>query len=395
MISLYFYTGHVNKQSTYASNGANKGLCYLVIITPELVNFPADILRAIPLQGIYNSATGDGPKDTRGYISAAVTNTVVSVANFVYNGLVAVGNLIEKAGEIVVKLYMKLFSTVVSVVKATVEAVERVVTAAFNWIVEQIKSIFGKWKYVIEGEISNYKEEVLEYFEGKKNVRELSLVLDGSKFSYEVIGATMGLGVLATIMTGGVASCGSLVGKVLGNGISGTLIDYIGRASGLIGFAIGSLLRASAQWIVDHDSDLDDNAKKAVLTIADMIVAVTGIVVTQAVGNSDIENLALGYIIFIGAGVLEYTISHYGENEGLTKDEIEKIVIILKGVLLSTLVYLSLTSLIKMTISDVVAGLFGFIDELILGYLFTSSLFEFGESVEGIVNEILGNISRR
>ena len=65
------------------------------------------IHKAIPYVGLHNSATGDGPKDTRGYISAAVTNAVVSVANFVYNGLVAVGNMIEHAAEVVAEFAMK------------------------------------------------------------------------------------------------------------------------------------------------------------------------------------------------------------------------------------------------------------------------------------------------
>ena len=111
--------------------------------TPEQVNLPEDILQAIPLNGIWNSATGDGPKDAWGYISSAVTNAVISAANFVYNGLVAIGNLIEKAGEIVAQFAMKLLDATKQAIQAVVEVIKKVVDAVIGWIKEMAAEAFS------------------------------------------------------------------------------------------------------------------------------------------------------------------------------------------------------------------------------------------------------------
>ena len=51
-----------------------------------------------------------------------------------YNGLVAVGNLIEKAGEIVAQFAMKLLDATKKAIQTVVEVVKEVVDAVVNWI---------------------------------------------------------------------------------------------------------------------------------------------------------------------------------------------------------------------------------------------------------------------
>ena len=71
-----------------------------------------------------------------------ITNAVVSVANFIYNGLVALANLIEKAGEVVGQFFLKLWNTAVSAVQEAVAVVKKVVGAVVEWVKGEVKAAY-------------------------------------------------------------------------------------------------------------------------------------------------------------------------------------------------------------------------------------------------------------
>ena len=114
-------------------------------ITPEAANLPEDVLAAIPYRGVRNSATGDGPKSVWEQIGGAIVNAVVSVVNFIYNGLVAVGNFIAQAAEVITKAAMAVFNTVVNAVKAAVEAVKKVFDAVVEWVKREISELYREF----------------------------------------------------------------------------------------------------------------------------------------------------------------------------------------------------------------------------------------------------------
>ncbi len=97
---------------------------------------------AIPYVGLRNSATGAEPKDTFGHIiewiQSNIVNPAISVAKFIYNGLVAVGNMIAHAAEVVAQFAMKLLDATKQAIKTVVEVVKKVVDAMVGWIKERI-----------------------------------------------------------------------------------------------------------------------------------------------------------------------------------------------------------------------------------------------------------------
>ncbi len=89
----------------------NSQFVHYAVITPEQANLPLDVLEAIPYEGMQNSKTGGAPKNLWQQLSVAIGGAITSVADFIYNGLVALGNFIEHAAEVVAQFAMKLWST--------------------------------------------------------------------------------------------------------------------------------------------------------------------------------------------------------------------------------------------------------------------------------------------
>jgi len=145
-------------------------------IEPCTANLPVDVLALIPYVGIENSATGDEPKDLLGQIVKwvddnivePVVNAAVTAAKFIYNGLVAVGNFIVQAAEVVAKAALVLIDYIqhpeklraaleqaASVFNAVVEWVKRVMISAYKEVVNRIKN-------EIEGLEHSFKELVID-----------------------------------------------------------------------------------------------------------------------------------------------------------------------------------------------------------------------------------------
>ncbi len=86
-----------------------------------------EVIQAMPYNGVQNSNTGRASESLWEQVTSEVTNAAVSVANIVYNGLVAVGNLIVHATEVAAKFYMTLLKTIAQNVQKAAEAVRRAV----------------------------------------------------------------------------------------------------------------------------------------------------------------------------------------------------------------------------------------------------------------------------
>ena len=137
--------------SLLAKNHTGKVFAKYAVITPENANIPSDVLEAIPYVGLHNSATGAEPKDSLGHIiewlQSNIVNPAIKVAKFIYNGLVAVGDLIAHAAEIVAKFYMTLYDLAThpdKVIKAVTEAVRKTVDALKDALINMAKEMFEK-----------------------------------------------------------------------------------------------------------------------------------------------------------------------------------------------------------------------------------------------------------
>ncbi len=146
IVGMFFFKSDGNKLiqllTLLSRNESGVKFANYKAIMPALANLPEDVLRAIPVQGIENSATGDKPQSLWQQVTSQITNAVISATKFIYNGLVGVANLIEKAGEVVGQFFLKLWNTAVSVVKAAVEVIKKGVDAVIGWVKEMAAKAF-------------------------------------------------------------------------------------------------------------------------------------------------------------------------------------------------------------------------------------------------------------
>ncbi len=144
-------------------NVSGKRFASYASITPEQANIPDDILSAIPLVKIKNSATGGKPEDLWEQISDTIGGAINSAVNFVANAIIAIGNFIEHAAEVIAKMAMAVFNTVVNAVKAAVEAVKKVVDAVIKWLIGAIKSLVDNY---IEPFLNKIKDGIVSIISG-------------------------------------------------------------------------------------------------------------------------------------------------------------------------------------------------------------------------------------
>ena len=93
-----------------------------------------------------------------------VCNSEVSVTNFIYNGLVAVENLIAHDSEFVDNFFLKLWNTVKSTVRATVEVIKKIVDAVIGWIKSMIangvKALMNRLKEMADSIIDGIRRSL-------------------------------------------------------------------------------------------------------------------------------------------------------------------------------------------------------------------------------------------
>ncbi len=159
IVGMFFFKSDGTKMKNMISllchNLSNEQFAHYAAITPEQVNIPSDVLEAIPYEGIQNSKTGGAPENLWQQLSGAIGGAISSVADFIYHGLVALGNFIEHAAEVVTQFAMKLWSTGVSVVKKAVEVVKKVVDAVVEWIKEMMAKAIDGFVNLINGLSNN------------------------------------------------------------------------------------------------------------------------------------------------------------------------------------------------------------------------------------------------
>ncbi len=104
-----------------------------------LMHLPRDVLAYIPLLSVTNSPVGDLPADFWGHL----WNTIVSVADFIWRGLVAVASFMISLVVALVDIGVKWFQFVANVVEQVVDAIVDAFMAFVQWATEFIKLIVG------------------------------------------------------------------------------------------------------------------------------------------------------------------------------------------------------------------------------------------------------------
>jgi hypothetical protein len=131
------------------SNGRVGNNVSLTSVHLYLLHLPQDVLSHIPMTEFVNSDTGNAPN----YLSwsdiwESLVNTVVSAAEFVYNGIVAIAELyldINRAladiGLAVVGMLVAYHQTVIDTIIEIAEMMVDVYMALLDWVIELIENI--------------------------------------------------------------------------------------------------------------------------------------------------------------------------------------------------------------------------------------------------------------
>ncbi len=242
IVGMFFFKSDGTKMKNMISllchNLSNEQFAHYAAITPEQVNIPSDVLEAIPYEGIQNSKTGGAPENLWQQLSGAIGGAITSVADFIYHGLVALGNFIEHAAEVVAQFAMKLWSTGVSVVKQAVEVIKKAVDAVVEWIKSAAINLLNNVLTPIENKINewlqNIKDTIVNAYEYYKANEKLSLeweeklkeVIYG-KGLYVMLGIGAALIAGMYVITGVSMGIGAAAMGILGPLIAGLVAEEI------------------------------------------------------------------------------------------------------------------------------------------------------------------------
>ena len=140
-----------------------------------------------------------------------LTNAVVSFANFIYSGPVALANLIEHAAEVVAQFAMKLLDATKQAIQTVVEVIKKVVDAVIGWVKEMMAKAIEGFVNLINGLSNNAgtklgnvaKEMAMDISDNQGEVNTEAVTVDVMKI-LEVIDGLM-TGVLIGISAFAVA----------------------------------------------------------------------------------------------------------------------------------------------------------------------------------------------
>ncbi len=190
------------------------------VIEPEGGNLPGDVLEAIPYEAVENGPEGEGP-----------SSTSIEVLGFIHQGLVAIGNFILHAGEIVAEFYLwpivilehpdevaKALEEMRQTVDSLLDAIEREIRSTIKEILSPLMEAIEEWR----SHLTEAVEEIYEKSQGNaskievEELREINILL----MPLWEIGIGIGTAVMALSMF--------LIGVTFGSGaLLGALISYM------------------------------------------------------------------------------------------------------------------------------------------------------------------------
>jgi PKD repeat protein len=139
-----------------------------------------DLLNYIPSPGFQNSATGALPKDWADYWFGPIVDFFVSVGEFLYAGLVAIGNFFIALGNLIVQIGLAIWGAIQAVINLVVEAIKfiiEIIKTILEWIIKlakmlieevlkpvwnAIKSVFEKYAKGVVNAVGRIAERVTD-----------------------------------------------------------------------------------------------------------------------------------------------------------------------------------------------------------------------------------------
>ncbi|NPA74561.1 MAG: hypothetical protein GXO25_00580, partial [Euryarchaeota archaeon] len=259
-----------------------------------------------------------------------------------------------------------------------------------NWVIGMLKEAFNKFVGMLNSIASGYTGEIIDAICGIISVSAMSLIVDAEIFGYAVIGEEIGGGIILDVFSGGFSSAESIMAKVISGEFINEFLEYAGKARFLNAFLIGMMLRVIEEILLES-TNMSASEKASVKTIFDVIATTAGIV-SGLLGDRDLRDLIMGYIVFIIGITAEYWIKKVGITYGWSNEEIKVLTATVQAAVLLILLYLSVKSIVTLTISDDIGGPLGYFDEFILGFLFASALLTFSGSIAGLLQELINGI---
>ncbi len=238
------------------------------IVMPESANLPVDVLRAIPYEPVENSKTGDAPKNLWQQIVSRFTNLVIGVANFIKNGLIAIGEFLAHAAEVVAKFELFLAKTIWSSVNTAVTIIKKDIEKLGNILFEIVKGIFQNiLKPVIDGicDFGNKLKKAIEKgIDGTLTPENLAMLIVGI-----IVCSAVFIGIMTLI--GSLAIINTVTNLVSGGGAV-VLSQFAGGiAKMLIGFFVAMAATQLVGITVDECLKQAEDATKGTFELADFV----------------------------------------------------------------------------------------------------------------------------
>ena len=296
---------------------------------------------------------------------------------------------------VLIKMFLDWLAPFLRVLGEAWKAAQSAANFIAQWIIGFIKDAFNRFVSVLQDIASGYSGEILNVMEGRENIANTALVTNGKIFVYSIIGLIIGLGVFMAVFSGGFSNAASVVSKVIGKEFIDTIISSIDKINKrlLLSFLLGAIGRIFIEWFAQQEN-MSESDKKGLLTTIDVVMAIGGTIL-GILGDDDLKNLVIGYALFIFGVIANELIDIYGKMNGWSNETIKLVIVGVQSIILLYLLWLTIKSILTFTISDGLGGIFGYIDEFILGFFFTSSLITFGETVWDLLLEFLRILPRR
>jgi hypothetical protein len=144
------------------------------------MNIPKDVLNHIPAPGFQNSATGELPQDWVDYWFGPIVDFFVSVGEFLWQGLLAIGQFFIELGKIIVKIGLAIWKAIKTVIDIVIKAIKfiiKIILTILEWIIKlalklidavlkpiwnAIKSVFTNYAKGVVNAIGRIAERVAE-----------------------------------------------------------------------------------------------------------------------------------------------------------------------------------------------------------------------------------------
>jgi hypothetical protein len=321
----------------FSDAGETERVAYHSEVTDEILTLglPDDVVNMVPLTGVpENSFTGGVPRSWLDKLGEAVANVVVSVVEFLVNGLIALGNFLADLAETVAEIGLAVLGAIAdalgniaAAVMAAVEAMIEFLNIIIKFLVDLVKNaLLGAFEF-LKSTVSNYITSM-----GNMVLREFQKAIDAANSPVDIDALALILGgiifgsALVTLIITAMVVFG-LVEKLVGGVLPGSNYIIAGFVLAMIPLVLVAIFGTIKIRELRSEND-KDGAENAIsnefegffnlgggvtFAVADLIIAISTFLAAKSLLHIPPAALAfafsmISFILIIASQTLAHTI---------------------------------------------------------------------------------------